>query len=105
MLDSFSDDKDGRILVVNIQLFDVILHIVSVYAPNIEIERMTFHETKHKTILKHCNNLNNVILGGDFSTCLRPEDRYPRLVNKANNTSALKNLIAKCNHVDRYLVG
>ena len=61
VLESFSDNE-GRTLVVNIQLCDEVLHVVSVYAPNAEKERITFFETLHTTIIKHCNNLNNVFI-------------------------------------------
>ena len=42
------------------------------------------------------------LLRGDFNTCLRPEDRYPRLLSKDSSASALQKLMSKCNLTDTW---
>ena len=47
-----------------------------------------------------CYNLNNLIVGGDFNTCLRVIDRLPVAAKKECSTGSLKNLLQSCNLMD-----
>ena len=65
---------DSRIMSIRIKLFENILHLVNVYAPANETysERDRFF---HEDLLYYLrNNLNNIILGGDWNCVLNERD-------------------------------
>jgi exonuclease III len=59
---SFNFDAEGRILTVDIDINNVMYHLVNVYMPNNDKERKEFINN----LDRHCNK-QNVILGGDFN--------------------------------------
>ena len=68
---------DGRILLLNVKLFDEYLSLVNIYAPNRESLRKTFFCKVEKYINQYANQ-NNTILSGDFNCCLNENDRIPQ---------------------------
>ena len=56
-------------LIVGVELNNELLHIISVYAPNTVTERIVFYENLSKFCVKHCDNLNNIIVAGDLNLC------------------------------------
>ena len=72
------DSDDGRVLIISVELNNELLHITSVHAPNIEPERIVFYENLSKFCVKHCDNLNNIIVVGNLNICSKVTDRYPK---------------------------
>ena len=70
---------DGRIILVNIDINDIIYCIVSVYAPNNLKDRKQFISKIEKWVSQFNLNKNNIIIGGDFNCCLLSYDRSPQL--------------------------
>ena len=96
------ESKDGRILIVDVKINDDMIHIVTVYAPNTETDRISFYENLSEIIVKQCDNLNNVILGGDFNTCLTKNDRYPTTNHNDKSIITLRRLLTKCTLTDTW---
>ena len=70
------------------------------YAPNNESDKINFFKLVIKLIKTHCDNLNNLIVGGDFKTCLKVIDRLPVAAKTDRSTGSLKNLLQSCNLMD-----
>lgn len=64
-------DDNGRLLHVTYEEDDIVFNILSVYAPNDVGDRAQFFEH----IDEYCNELQNIIIGGDFNTSLSSLDR------------------------------
>jgi exonuclease III len=75
--------KDGRTLLVNIQVHDHIYTLVNVYAPNEETNRKTFFKTLGKCIDQH--GIGSPIICGDFNEVI--DARVDRISSR-KNTSA-----------------
>ena len=76
VLNSFSSN-DGRILLLSVQINDDIVTLVSTYAPNIEIEKIEFYLKLQNFIKSNSDNIQNLIVAGDFIACLKKTDRSP----------------------------
>ncbi|VDI81458.1 blast:Transposon TX1 uncharacterized 149 kDa protein [Mytilus galloprovincialis] len=98
-------DKDGRILMLNIEIENIIYSLINIYAPNIETERNKFFKNLSDFISNYA--IGTVILGGDMNDALSNLDR--KLTNgKRKNikpVNSLKSLIKTHNLIDiwRYL--
>ena len=88
--------NDGRIVIVNIQLYDEIISVCSIYAPSIETERINFFGNLTTTLRTHCMNIENIIFAGDLNTCLRDIDRLPNLGRHDRSSRILVDLIKTC---------
>ena len=70
---------DGRVITANVELYDEIISLSSVYAPTVEAERILFFNNLKTTLIANSMNTDNIIIAGDFNTCLRNIDRLPNL--------------------------
>ena len=94
------ESDDGRIVIVSVELSNNLIHLVSVYAPNTEAERIPFFEKLYNLCIKHCDNLNNVVIGGDLNICRNLSDRYPKTNKKDKSIASFNNLLTKCKLID-----
>ena len=62
--------NDGRAILLNMNINDTIITIVSIYAPNGENERCSYFRKLTPWITEHALSMDNTILGGDFNVCL-----------------------------------
>ena len=87
------EDKDGRLLLINIQIDDTIFTLVCIYAPNCKTARNAFFK-KVSSILKEYGT-GIPILGGDFNETMNQIDRKSasRKNTKPQQVSSLKTLI------------
>ena len=69
ILDTHSS-PDGRNLLVNFEFQNNIFSVVSVYAPNIETERIHYFNMLEDWIKNSALGINNLIIGGDFNCTL-----------------------------------
>ena len=67
--------NDGRKLLLNVDICGQLITLVNVYAPNNELDRITFYADLKEWISNLSHNINNVIVGGDFNCCLNQNDR------------------------------
>ena len=73
---------DGRKVLVNLEIFENVISLVSVYAPNQEQKRVEFFKRLMKWIKQYTLNDENILVAGDLNCCLLDTDR--------NTTSHLK---------------
>ena len=99
ILGSYSS-TDGRLIIVNVELAGEILSLVSLYAPNNESDKINFFKLVIKMIKTHCDNLNNLIVGGDFNTCLRVIDRLPVAAKTDRSTVSVNKMLQSSNLID-----
>ena len=81
-LKSVFKSDDGRLILINIEHENTILTLVSIYAPNVLNDRISFFEKSQSWIQQHALNLDNLIVGGDFNCIYSPEDRISGIVEK-----------------------
>ena len=96
IVNSFASD-DGRILLVNLDICDNILTIVSVYAPNYERDRSIFFEELRKWVSKFAENADNVIISGDFNCQLNLTDKSQNEATIDKSVEKLKYFLKNCN--------
>ena len=84
---------DSRIISLRINFFENILHLVNVYAPANETysERDRFFQEDLLYYLR--NNLNNVILGGDWNCVLKERDCQSRNIHISKALSNIVNSV------------
>ena len=61
---------DERNLLVNFEFQNNIFSVVSVYAPNIETDRIQYFNMLEDWIKNSALGINNLIIGGDFNCTL-----------------------------------
>ena len=91
VINSFSS-KDGRILLLNIEIKDTIVTVVSVYAPNIVKDRVLFFTKLKKWIMEFAENTDNVIVAGDFNCSLNVDARADLGASKFKTDDSINNL-------------
>lgn len=64
-------DNEGRFIHVEYEENNILFNFISIYAPNINGDRVIFFEY----VEKYIHSLENVIMGGDFNTTLCSLDR------------------------------
>ena len=92
--------KDGRLLIVNIEFAGEIISLVSLYAPNNEYDRIAFFKAVTHLLKTHCDNLNNIVVGGDFNTCVRVIDRHPTATKTDHSIAILNEMMQSCQLID-----
>ena len=87
------EDKDGRLLLINIQIDDTIFTLVCIYAPNCKTARNAFFK-KVSSIFERIRDWDTNI-GGDFNETMNQTDRKSSSRKNANpqQVSSLKTLI------------
>ena len=104
VLNSFSSN-DGRILLLNVQINDDIVTLVSVYAPNIEMDKIEFYQRLQNFIKSNSDNMHNLIVAGDFNACLRKTDRSTESRKMDKGDIALENLLKHSLLKDTWQIG
>ncbi len=66
---------DGRVLIINGEIEGNETTLCSVYAPTQTKQRLEFFKNARNWILRHSDNENNIIMGGDFNCGLNENDR------------------------------
>ena len=85
--------NNGRNMLVNVEIDDDIYTLVSVYAPNIESERVHHFNNLRKWISEHTLNDNNIIVAGDMNCCLLDQDRNSCTHLKDKSRVALRGIL------------
>ena len=70
------------IIIINIEHENTIITLVSIYAPNVLSDRISFLEKSQSWVQQHAINLDNLIVGGDFNCIYSPEDCISGIVEK-----------------------
>ena len=60
----------GRYILINFEFKCRVFSVVSLYAPNVEGERIIFFNELNNIIEEHAISKDNLIIGGDFNCCL-----------------------------------
>ena len=76
--------EDGRIQI-NYSTFIC----VSVYAPNNEGAKINFIDNLKNFVSYYANTTDNIIIDGDFISCLNKNDRYPPIDRVSKSTDTL----------------
>ena len=76
-----STDINGRYILLNIQIYEIVYTIITVYAPNDKKSRNIFYNNIRTVILN--NSQGNYIIGGDHNDILNDNDR----ISSSKNTS------------------
>ena len=97
-------DKEGRVILLNIEIENNIITLVNLYAPNTEKERNTYFKTVQNFIKIH--SLGILIIGGDMNESLTVLDRKSKVKRNAkkNKNNSLKILIKTLKLVDIWRV-
>ena len=104
VLNSFSSN-DGRILLLNVQINDDIVTLVSAYAPNIEIEKIEFYLKLQNFIKSNSDNIQNLIVAGDFNACLKKTDRSPESAKMDKSDVAFEYMLKHTLLKDTWQIG
>ena len=102
VLNSYASD-DGRVVIANIELFGEIISLSSIYAPTVEAERINFFNNLKNTLMSNSMNTDNIIMAGDFNTCLRNIDRMPDLGRVDRSVTNLNSLLKTCKLNDLWM--
>ena len=87
-------DQEGRIILLNIEMYDSIYSFINIYAPNDEKNRNSFFKKVNNIIDKH--SLGLLVIGGDMNNTLTEKDRKSKSQNKKPKiVYYLKQLIKK----------
>ena len=78
-------DKDGRLLLVNLEYKNNIYSFCNIYCPNDVNDRIDFLENMHVFIVANALS-KNVFLGGDFNCVTSKNDRVSGILDKSSNT-------------------
>lgn len=82
-------DENGRFVFINLNLYDDIFSLLSLYAPNDRISRNTFFDDI-LTLLKSSAQ-GSIIIGGDFNDVMTCKDRISKSdLSKSSNTHVIK---------------
>ena len=85
----FVHDSDGRIMSVLVDLHNVKLNIVNVYAPNTVSDRKIFFEHLHDFFLPQ----GDLLIGGDFNCTDNALDKFHSNVFVSTDKNSLKSLM------------
>ena len=87
------EDKDGRLLLLNIQIDDTIFTLVCISAPNYKTAKNAFFKKVRSNLKEYGTGIP--ILGGDFNETMNQTDRKSasRKNTKPQQVSNLKTLI------------
>ena len=91
---------DGRKVMVNIEIENQIICIISAYAPNIEQNRIAFFKRLFSWINQYSRNPHGLLLCGDFNTVMKSLDRNTNKIDKT--TPHLINLISNLGLEDSF---
>ena len=86
---------DGRTLLLNVIIEGDMYTLVNVYAPNDINERSEYFTNISEWILYHSNNINNLIIAGDFNCCLLDNDRSTKTHLSDKSRKSMVNLLNK----------
>lgn len=95
---SSHSDKNGRIILINLELNNNEYTLVNIYAPNAVKDRIVFFQTLTNFINQHALNKSKMFIGGDFNCVLTASDRYSCTTDKSMN--ALKDVMDKYKLID-----
>ena len=68
-------DRDGRRILLNIDIGGEIFSILSIYCPNVINDRQDFLDKTSKWCMEHALASDNIICGGDFNSVLSSLDK------------------------------
>ena len=94
------NDKEGRLIMVNVEFEDQVLSLVSLYAPNKEKNRIAFYNYAKRWINEKTLNINNLYVAGDFNGYLRICDKATENVLLDRSRQSLIDLIESLNLKD-----
>ena len=94
------DKNDGRTILLNVSIEGKQVTIVNVYAPNDINDRCKYFEELATWVLEKADNMEHVVLGGDFNCSLNICDRSTRTHIDDKSRNALINMLGKLNIVD-----
>ena len=88
-------------VLINFEFKNNIVTAVSVYAPNIETERIEYFNTLKCWIKEHALTPKNLIIGGDFNCCVNQNETVLRSHVNDRSRKAIQHLISdlKCRNV------
>ena len=97
-------DEDGRLILLNIKIEDLIFSLVCLYAPNCRTDRNSFFK-KVNNIFKE-KTIGIPIVGGDFNETLGPIDRKSENLNArfVEPVASLKEFLKSNNLLDIWRV-
>lgn len=67
-------DNEGRTVMTEVRINDIIYSLVNVYAPNYEENKVKYFNSLHVNVINNISK-DNLIIGGDWNTALAEMDR------------------------------
>ena len=97
---------NGRYILMNFEFKYRVFSVVSLYAPNVEGNRMIFFNELNNIIEKQAISKDNLIIGGDFNCCLNiSECKIKTYINdKSRNTLKMYYIIITVEMLMNYYV-
>lgn len=94
------EDKEGRLLILNVEIDENIYTLVNIYAPNDPKSRNSYFREVKKKIDKHL--LGALIIGGDMNDILMENDSKspPKISGKKKPVTNLRKLIKSYKLID-----
>ena len=98
-------DSEGRKVMVNIKIdsTQMVLTLISIYAPNEIGQRIKFFKDLDTWIGEHCKAPHNIIIGGDFNCCDKSDrqskrsDKSSEALSKFTDLQDLTDIYSFCN--------
>ena len=90
---TFFSTPDGRQMLLNVEIENKPITLANIYAPNEENDRSLFFVNLPKWISQNADDLDNVLLAGDFNCCLNDCDRSTSTHLKIKSRNHMKQLI------------
>ena len=101
IVDHYTKD-DGRAILINAIVNDEIITLVNVYCPNSEKDKSNFFEQITEWIQINSASMDNLIVAGDFNTCLLDNDRTTKTHLKDKSRKILKTVLTNLNIEDMW---
>ena len=96
---SSSSDDEGRWVLAEIDLNEIIVTVVNIYAPNMEREQIEFYDNLDSYLMARTNT-DNVIIGGDFNVHLETIDKRGARVEIKKSKESITHIMDNYNLID-----
>ena len=95
-------DRDGRYIIVKVNIRDEHLFVINIYAPNKGAEQELFIRNLGANLISK-TGITNIIIGGDWNGALFPKDKFGGILwKKTNYRNSIIALMGELDLVDIY---
>ena len=106
VLEKVVTDKEGRLIILKIEIQGAKFHLINCYAPVGEKEQGEFFQAVNEKLINVCPDSDNLIMGGDFNIIFDPDldKQGGRKKVKQESLNVLNNILENFDLVDIWRV-